>query len=42
MTTDLTKVTSALIKRGKHRGFLTMAEVQKELPDYVIYTPPGK
>ena len=33
MTGDLTKVTNALIKRGNHRGFLTMAEVQQELED---------
>jgi len=34
MTPDeLLKVTSALIKRGNHRGFLTMAEVQQELED---------
>ena len=33
MSEQLTKVTSALIKRGNHRGFLTMAEVQQELED---------
>jgi len=33
MSEDLTTVTSALIKRGNHRGFLTMAEVQQELED---------
>ncbi len=33
MTDDLTWVTSALIKRGNHRGFLTMAEVQQDLED---------
>jgi RNA polymerase primary sigma factor len=34
MTPDeLTKLTSALLKRGNHRGFLTMAEVQQELED---------
>ena len=33
MTQELSKVTSALIKRGNHRSFLTMAEVQKELED---------
>ncbi len=33
MSADLTKVTAALIKRGNHRGFLTMAEVQQELED---------
>ena len=34
MTPDeLLKLTSALIKRGNHRGFLTMAEVQQELED---------
>ena len=33
MSDDLTKVTTSLIKRGNHRGFLTMAEVQKELED---------
>ena len=33
MSEELTKVTSALIKRGNHRGFLTMAEVQQELED---------
>lgn len=31
--TDLTNVTSSLIKRGNHRGFLTMAEVQQELEE---------
>jgi RNA polymerase primary sigma factor len=30
---NLTSVTAALIKRGNHRGFLTMAEVQQELED---------
>ena len=30
---ELTRLTSALIKRGNHRGFLTMAEVQQELED---------
>ena len=29
----LTTVTASLIKRGNHRGFLTMAEVQQELED---------
>lgn len=33
MSDELVKVTSALIKRGNHRGFLTMAEVQQELED---------
>ena len=33
MSEDLTTVTSALTKRGNHRGFLTMAEVQQELAD---------
>ncbi len=33
MTEDLKRVTNALIKRGNHRGFLTMAEVQQELED---------
>ncbi len=33
MTKDLTRLTSELIKRGNHRGFLTMAEVQQELED---------
>ncbi len=33
MSEDLTAVTSALTKRGNHRGFLTMAEVQQELED---------
>jgi RNA polymerase primary sigma factor len=33
MKEDLTRVTSALVKRGNHRGFLTMAEVQQELED---------
>ncbi|MGB7859676.1 MAG: RNA polymerase sigma factor [Acidimicrobiia bacterium] len=33
MSKDLTAVTSALIKRGNHRGFLTMAEVQQDLED---------
>ena len=30
---SLAKVTAALVKRGNHRGFLTMAEVQQELED---------
>ncbi len=30
---NLTSVTAALLKRGNHRGFLTMAEVQQELED---------
>jgi RNA polymerase primary sigma factor len=30
---ELSKVVAALVKRGKHRGFLTMAEVQQELED---------
>jgi RNA polymerase primary sigma factor len=30
---ELSKVIAALVKRGKHRGFLTMAEVQQELED---------
>jgi RNA polymerase primary sigma factor len=30
---DLTRLTSELIKRGNHRGFLTMAEVQQGLED---------
>jgi RNA polymerase primary sigma factor len=29
----LSTVTAALVKRGNHRGFLTMAEVQQELED---------
>ena len=33
MTEDLARATSALVKRGNHRGFLTMAEVQQELED---------
>ncbi len=33
MTEELSNVTSALIKRGNHRSFLTMAEVQQELED---------
>lgn len=33
MTFDLKTVSQALIKRGNHRGFLTMAEVQQELED---------
>ncbi len=33
MTEDLIRVTNSLIKRGNHRGFLTMAEVQQELED---------
>jgi RNA polymerase primary sigma factor len=31
--TTLASVTAALVKRGNHRGFLTMAEVQQELED---------
>lgn len=31
--TSLSRVTAALVKRGNHRGFLTMAEVQQELED---------
>jgi RNA polymerase primary sigma factor len=30
---ELSKVIAALVKRGRHRGFLTMAEVQQELED---------
>ncbi len=30
---SLATVTAALVKRGNHRGFLTMAEVQQELED---------
>jgi len=30
---ELSTVVGALVKRGKHRGFLTMAEVQQELED---------
>lgn len=30
---SLASVTAALVKRGNHRGFLTMAEVQQELED---------
>jgi RNA polymerase primary sigma factor len=30
---DMTTLTNALVKRGNHRGFLTMAEVQQELED---------
>ncbi len=33
MNQELSKVTTALIKRGNHRSFLTMAEVQQELED---------
>ena len=33
MNEELSKVLAALVKRGKHRGFLTMAEVQQELED---------
>ena len=33
ITKDLARLTSELIKRGNHRGFLTMAEVQQELED---------
>ena len=33
MNQELTVVVAALAKRGKHRGFLTMAEVQQELED---------
>jgi RNA polymerase primary sigma factor len=33
MSKDLARVTSELLKRGNHRGFLTMAEVQQELED---------
>ena len=33
MSDELARVTSGLIKRGNHRGFLTMAEVQQELED---------
>ena len=31
--TSLSSVTASLIKRGNHRGFLTMAEVQQELEE---------
>jgi RNA polymerase primary sigma factor len=30
---DLRRVVASLVKRGRHRGFLTMAEVQQELED---------
>jgi RNA polymerase primary sigma factor len=30
---QINKVVAALVKRGRHRGFLTMAEVQQELED---------
>jgi RNA polymerase primary sigma factor len=30
---ELSKTVAALVNRGKHRGFLTMAEVQQELED---------
>jgi RNA polymerase primary sigma factor len=30
---EINNVVAALVKRGKHRGFLTMAEVQQELED---------
>jgi len=33
MNQELNSVVAALITRGKHRGFLTMAEVQQELED---------
>ena len=33
MNQEISVVVAALIKRGKHRGFLTMAEVQQELED---------
>ena len=33
MNEELNNVVAALVKRGKHRGFLTMAEVQQELED---------
>ncbi|HEY7470649.1 MAG TPA: RNA polymerase sigma factor [Acidimicrobiia bacterium] len=33
MNDEISKVVAALVKRGKHRGFLTMAEVQQELED---------
>ena len=33
MNEDLNEVLAGLLKRGKHRGFLTMAEVQQELED---------
>ncbi len=33
MNSELKEVVEALLKRGKHRGFLTMAEVQQELED---------
>ncbi len=32
-TSNVTSVTASLVKRGNHRGFLTMAEVQQELED---------
>ncbi len=33
MNQDLNRATASLIKRGNHRGFLTMAEVQQELEE---------
>ncbi len=33
MNEDLRKVVADLVQRGRHRGFLTMAEVQQELED---------
>ncbi|HVR79935.1 MAG TPA: sigma-70 family RNA polymerase sigma factor [Acidimicrobiia bacterium] len=33
MNEEIKTVVAALVKRGKHRGFLTMAEVQQELED---------
>ncbi len=33
MSEEFREVVAALLKRGKHRGFLTMAEVQQELED---------
>ena len=33
MNEEIKSVVAALVKRGKHRGFLTMAEVQQELED---------
>ena len=33
MNEEINNVVAALVKRGKHRGFLTMAEVQQELED---------
>ena len=33
MSPELQTVVESLMKRGKHRGFLTMAEVQQELED---------